>query len=393
MGVESRENDPELRDRVQRLLTFLSELVAARSAPVRVVGKHRAVMPLDDGNLQFSLSADAAAGDVVLRARRVQLDDPPRPPERFVAHIDGSIGDSTTEPTLGSTAPGDIDGFDTWLTEWRAWAAVDRDRRPASQLYTFLQRAMLDLEAHPESLELVLASGLLQLSEAVAGDRVRTHLIAQSTHIERHPESGDLLVRLNPDAGPSLEDIQLLTGLDVFDPSSTRTLHESLATQVASPVDPAARVFLKGWAERALTVRVDVVEDASSPHLGTGFNGGVPSATITMTGDRNGTTTFSTNSSGDYSSEYYPESTPTLTAEKWGLSTTGSPGSTTPAHRRPSSPTTPCSRCPRTRNNATSSTGSPATAASWSKARPEPGKPTPSPISSPHSSPVVNECW
>ncbi|MFZ2528415.1 MAG: AAA domain-containing protein [Rhodococcus sp. (in: high G+C Gram-positive bacteria)] len=261
--MESRENDPELRDRVQRLLTFLSELVAARSAPVRVVGKHRAVMPLDDGNLQFSLSADAAAGDVVLRARRVQLDDPPRPPERFVAHIDGSIGDSTTEPTLGSTAPGDIDGFDTWLTEWRAWAAVDRDRRPASQLYTFLQRAMLDLEAHPESLELVLASGLLQLSEAVAGDRVRTHLIAQSTHIERHPESGDLLVRLNPDAGPSLEDIQLLTGLDVFDPSSTRTLHESLATQVASPVDPAARVFLKGWAERALTVRVDVVEDAA----------------------------------------------------------------------------------------------------------------------------------
>ena len=70
------------------------------------------------------------------------------------------------------------------------------------------------------------------------------------------------------------------------------------------------------------------VVESSSPHLGTGFNGGVPSATITMTGDRNGTTTFSTNSSGDYSSEYYPESTPTLTAEKWGLSTTGSPGST-----------------------------------------------------------------
>lgn len=267
MGVESRENDPELRDRVQRLLAFLSELVKTRSAPVRVLGKHRAVMSLDEGNL---LSADAAAGDVVLRARRVQLEDPPRPPELFATYVQGAIGDSSVEPTLDPQAAADIDGFDTWLTEWRAWAAVDRERRPASQLYTFLQRAMLDLEAQPESLELVVASGLLQLSADVAGERVCTYLITQCTLIERHVESGDLLVRLDPDAGPSLEDTQLLTGLEVFDPSSTRHLRESLATQVASPVDPAARGFLKDWAARALTVHVDVVdsaEDAASREM------------------------------------------------------------------------------------------------------------------------------
>ncbi|NGP29965.1 AAA domain-containing protein, partial [Rhodococcus aetherivorans] len=139
---------------------------------------------------------------------------------------------------------------------------------PASQLYTFLQHAMLDLDAQPESLELVVASGLLHLSDDVAGARVHTHLITQSALIERHEESGDLLVRLNPDAVPSLEDTQLLTGLEVFDPSSTRDLHQSLATQVASPLDPAARVFLKDWTDRALTVRVDVLdqaEEASSP--------------------------------------------------------------------------------------------------------------------------------
>nr|WP_241258984.1 AAA domain-containing protein [Rhodococcus aetherivorans] len=127
---------------------------------------------------------------------------------------------------------------------------------------------MLDLDAQPESLELVVASGLLHLSDDVAGARVHTHLITQSALIERHEESGDLLVRLNPDAVPSLEDTQLLTGLEVFDPSSTRDLHQSLATQVASPLDPAARVFLKDWTDRALTVRVDVLdqaEEASSP--------------------------------------------------------------------------------------------------------------------------------
>ena len=268
VGVESKENDPELKDRVQRLLAFLSELVKARSAPVRVAEKHRAVMPLDEGNLDVGLSTDAAAGDVVLRARRVHLEDPPRPPTPVATYLRGSIGDSAVEPTLGADAPADLDGFDTWLDEWRAWAAVDRERRPAWHLYTFLQRALLDLEAQPESLELVIASGLLQLSSQVAGDQVRTHLITQSTVIERHAASGDLLVRLNPEAGPSLEDTQLLTGLEVFDPSGTRNLHESLATRVASPVDPAAAVFLKDWADRALTVRVDVVdraEDASSP--------------------------------------------------------------------------------------------------------------------------------
>lgn len=70
------------------------------------------------------------------------------------------------------------------------------------------------------------------------------------------------------------------------------------------------------------------VNEASSPHMGTGKNGGVPSCAITMTGDRNGTTSFSTDGAGNYSNQYFPESTPTLTASKWGLSTTGSPGST-----------------------------------------------------------------
>ncbi len=70
------------------------------------------------------------------------------------------------------------------------------------------------------------------------------------------------------------------------------------------------------------------VNEASSPNMGTGRNGGVASCAITMTGDRNGTTSFSTDGAGNYSNQYFPESMPTLTASKWGLSTTGSPGST-----------------------------------------------------------------
>ena len=257
--MDSRENDPELKDRVQRLLTFLSELVKARSAPVRLLEKHRGTFSLDEGNVAIGLRTDAAAGDIVLKARRVHLEEPPLPPERIASWVRGDIGDSNAEPTLAPDAPAPGD-FDAWLQQWRAWAAVDRERRPAWHLYTFLQRAMLDLEAQPESLELVVASGLLQMSADVAGEPVRTHLITQSALVERDAASGDLLVRLDPEAGPALEDTQLLTGLTVFDPSGTRTLHESLAARVSSPVDPAAKVFLKDWADRALTTGLEVVE-------------------------------------------------------------------------------------------------------------------------------------
>ncbi len=268
MDVASRDNDPELRDRVQRLLAFMAELVKARSAPVRIVDKHRAVMSLEEGNIRAGLKAHAASGEVFLRARRAQLEDPPRPSGEFATYVRGDIGDSDIEPALDPTAPDTVAGFDAWLTDWRTWAAADRERRAASHLYTFLQRTMLDLEDQPESLELVVASGLLHLSERVAGARVRTHLITQSALVERHGDSGDLVVRLDPGAGPSLEDVQILTGLEVFDSSSVRELHDSLVTQVASPLDPAARAFLKSWAERALTLRVEVAEraeEASSP--------------------------------------------------------------------------------------------------------------------------------
>ncbi|NGP27720.1 AAA family ATPase, partial [Rhodococcus aetherivorans] len=156
---------------MQRLLAFLAELVKARSAPVRTLDKHRAVMSLDEGNLDVGLTADAAAGDVFLRARRLVLEDPPRPPALVAKYVQGAIDNSAAEPPLDPQAPDAVDGVETWLAQWRAWAAVDRERRPASQLYTFLQHAMLDLDAQPESLELVVASGLLHLSDDVAGAR------------------------------------------------------------------------------------------------------------------------------------------------------------------------------------------------------------------------------
>src|SRR5690606_24836669 len=126
--VESGESEPQLRDRVQRLLAFLAELVKARSAPVRVVDKHRAVMSLEEGNIRAGLRAHAASGDIILRARRAQLEEPPRPPAELAKYVHGDIAESAVEPELDPQAI-DIDGLDAWLTDWRTWAVVDRERQ------------------------------------------------------------------------------------------------------------------------------------------------------------------------------------------------------------------------------------------------------------------------
>jgi hypothetical protein len=75
----------------------------------------------------------------------------------------------------------------------------------------------------------------------------------------------------------------------------------------------------------AFTLRV---AESSSPHMGSGTNSGVPFASVVMTGDRDNYRTLSTDGSGNLSNTYRPEATPTFTASKWGIASTGGPGST-----------------------------------------------------------------
>ncbi|MEB3196783.1 MAG: hypothetical protein VKP62_06225 [Candidatus Sericytochromatia bacterium] len=70
------------------------------------------------------------------------------------------------------------------------------------------------------------------------------------------------------------------------------------------------------------------VVESSAPDLGQAQGGGVANCPVTMTGDRDGTTNFTTNGSGNLSGQYKPESTPTFVARKWSISDTGGPGST-----------------------------------------------------------------
>ncbi len=261
-----REDDPHLKDRVQRLMGFLRELVKSRSKPVLDYRRHDDVVWLTGDAVDLALVRDASAGDVMLRSRRVVLVDPPALPPRLNHLVQGDTTDSGASPRLDPKAT-DIGGaFDSWLADWQAWAAVDRERRPAWNLHNSLQRAMQELGSRPESIELVLASGLLTLPANAAGDSLRTHILTQPVTVERDESTGDLLVRLAAETSPRLEDTQLLTGLSIFDPTGSRALQEGLEG-LTSPIDLAIPVFLKAWAARSLTVPVntgDEGEDAAA---------------------------------------------------------------------------------------------------------------------------------
>ncbi|BCN58347.1 hypothetical protein RE9427_17170 [Prescottella equi] len=258
-----REDDPQLKDRVQRLMGFLRELVKSRSKPVLDYRRHDDVVWLSGGAVDMALVRDASAGEVVLRSRRVVLVDPPALPPRLNNLVQGDPTDSAATLRLDPKAT-DVGGaFDSWLTDWHSWAAVDRERRPAWNLHNSLQRAMQELGSRPESIELVLASGLLTLPTSAAGESLRTHILTQPVTVERDESTGDLLVRLTAETSPRLEDTQLLTGLSIFDPTGSRALQEELEG-LTSPIDLAIPVFLKAWAERSLTVPVNTGEETDT---------------------------------------------------------------------------------------------------------------------------------
>lgn len=188
--MEVREDDPQLKDRVQRLMQFLQELVKARTKPVRNLRLHDDIIWLNESRLSVSVDFEVTAGEVVIRSRRVALEEPPEVPRDLREWIQGDPTDSSASLELVPNAPAVEGEFTRWLSEWRMWAQLDQERRPYWELYRALQHALQEVVSRPESVELVLASGLLELSAKVAGEDIRTHIITQPVSVERDETTG-----------------------------------------------------------------------------------------------------------------------------------------------------------------------------------------------------------
>ncbi|MFC7959665.1 AAA domain-containing protein [Rhodococcoides kroppenstedtii] len=246
--------DAEVRARVRRLLEFLRETVAARSKPVRAYGPTTRLEWLYRPDRQLEIDRDAAPGQAAVRVPRVSVETPPAPSPEWSSCINGSWDDARRRPSIDHTIPRDHrDAADRWLQTWTEWAADDVRDRPFAALYLSVDRMREEVLTQPETVEVVLASGLL--TTTVAGVPVDTHLVTQPVEIVRDDATGDLVVRPTLGSSARLEDRQVLSGLPGFDAKSSDRVASTLRETVSTPLSTDASVVLREWASMTNGVR------------------------------------------------------------------------------------------------------------------------------------------
>ncbi|MGY1690369.1 AAA domain-containing protein [Geodermatophilus sp. SYSU D01105] len=273
----TRATDPALKDKVNRLIQFLKDLVTARAVPVRQVKDHLDHLWLDEVRELAALDGEAATGAVLLRLPRVVLEPAPALPPLLQGWVSVSERDNSAleAPQLRAEGPA-TDGagrvalderpevelsYDAWLPEWQRWAARDRPQRRLHRTYDQLRTMRQQTLENPESVEVVVAGGLLNLPT----HGVRTHVLVHRVSVDIEIETGDVVVKLDPSAATSLEDGRVLTGLDCFDDGGTAALRARIIELDVRPASDNALTFLKEWATRAVLVPVDVTEGWSAP--------------------------------------------------------------------------------------------------------------------------------
>ncbi len=271
------EQDPLTRDQVIRLMGVLRQLAIARNSPIRHVSGYDRVLWLDDVQGQCTVLTPAGPGEELLRAARVPDEPEPAPPRELGGWLlTGGGSDGLPAPVLRDHGPlpdhGEVDlrdapevraAFETWMSStWRPWADSERLRRPRREVFDGLfdlHRLAVD---RPESVELVLSSGLLHLPGQSGDEGVHVHLVSEPVRVEQDAKTGELVCMLAEDVGVRLEDDELLSGVPTFDGSGSAVLRDRLLELAETPVAPGVATFLKEWAPRALTTACLVEGDS-----------------------------------------------------------------------------------------------------------------------------------
>ncbi|GAA1462661.1 AAA domain-containing protein [Williamsia maris] len=179
------------RARVLRLLQFLHELIRARSTVVRHVDDHEAIVWLGD-DLGAPVRTKATPGE-----RCVEL-----------------------------TATG-----------------------TAATAFAQVARMLDDLAERPESLELVIGTGLLTVTSADGATSVNEHLVTQAVVAEHDHSTGVITIGLAGDSVPELQDSHLLTGMGGFDLGRSSAIAEALGSQPSALAAPVADILTRWTSE------------------------------------------------------------------------------------------------------------------------------------------------
>jgi very-short-patch-repair endonuclease len=256
----------------------LRALAVAKTRPIRNITSYQEMLLLADASEHLAVQIPSEPGAAILRAERVRRDPEPPCPAVVAPWLDWSAGALETPSLMESRSDGTSRGtehladqpivgmvFQQWLPEWRSWADEERRRRPRAKLFQQLFDLHRIAQERPESIELVLASGLLHAPGDEGEPAVRVHLITQAVAIEQDPVSGAMTCTLMPESTVRLEAEEVLAGLPMYDQTGNAVLRDRLLESVTSPLDPALLPYLKEWAERSLTTAFRVDEAWTTP--------------------------------------------------------------------------------------------------------------------------------
>ncbi|MFC4003755.1 AAA domain-containing protein [Prauserella oleivorans] len=274
------ENDPALKDRVVRLMGFLRKLAIKRSTPVRHIADHAAVLWLSEATKHVPIDEDVISGGRAFVVPKVQVDPEPVAPDllRFWVDTDGDEpvlrprGPHPTEHDIVDLedVPAVKQAFDRWLSDWRAWATAQAHRLALKKIHATLADMERHVSQQPESLEIVLASGLFQAATEY-GRPIKIHLLTQPIRIDYDRETGDIHCVIADDTEPRLEDDEIIGDFDFFDRNAGPPLREKLQSLGGSPVNPEVTGFFKQWAERALDTVCSVTDEWEASRVGKSF--------------------------------------------------------------------------------------------------------------------------
>jgi len=245
-NVNSSHRD-ELKDRAQRLFTFLKEVVALRTKIVRSLDTYEKVLWLVDiphePECQFIGWAPPTSGEqdhTWVEVRKPKLSAPPKLPPDLEDWVNPhSLRDSSKEPAiyeriLSATESDDLwdktseaedatdeDGskfielqdypeiaslWNTYLAErWKPWAENDARKQFVQRLYTDLYTFYQQQKELGESYEVILCLGQLRW-RVPSGHEVHRHLIVVQISLEFDPVRGVITVGPSPEGtAPQLE--------------------------------------------------------------------------------------------------------------------------------------------------------------------------------------------
>ncbi|CUU58799.1 AAA domain-containing protein [Parafrankia irregularis] len=202
----------------------------------------------------------------------------PRQPSTAGAAGNGRAGTSgepaTTYPSA-TPVPADVAAaFAEWARAWQVWssrARADADRR---HLHTTLYGVAQRLAQEGDTLELVLATGLLTWK---LPRPVRRHLLVTRLVVETDPMTSAIRLRVPAGTSTRLEDSAFLDRVPAFRPERTNALHERLRSRDAAPLGADDERLLRDW----LTLAVDGPTEGYRPNWPPPGPAG-PSASLTL---------------------------------------------------------------------------------------------------------------